>query len=279
VLLADKVAPVVSQVFAVPAESQTAGLAWLGIVCFTLQIYFDFAGYTDMAIGLGKMCGFDLPENFNYPYMARSIRDFWARWHISLAQWLRDYLFLPVAYAVLRRIPSRRRWGIKAEDWAYYLAAPATMTLCGLWHGASWNFVFWGAFFGVWLVVEHAGLEKRLKRLWLPLRILYTQLLVQIAWVFFRAPDFPYAFSYLKAMFGAGTGAGDLYYPSLMLNWEIVIYMAVGIIAATPLLRVIGDRGWRLPPFLQSFALTFLFVWSIVAIANGTYNPFIYFRF
>lgn len=293
-LIADSLAPVANQVFAVPADQQTAGLAWLGIMGFTLQIYFDFSGYTDMAIGIGRMCGFTFLENFNYPYMARSIKDFWRRWHISLAKWLRDYLFLPIAYSVSRKIKSRRFMKIKAEDWAYFTGSFFTMTLCGLWHGASWTFVFWGSFYGVMLIVEHAWLGRRLKRLWGPLQVFYTQFLVVIAWVFFRSDGFHYALVYLKAMFGFGTGDGVVYYPALYIDGKVMVSMVAGVLLSTPLFSrldqwcqktihlekpVMKKRLSRVYRLIMDLGMVFIFVFAVMALAGGTYNPFIYFRF
>jgi len=294
ILIADKLAPVANQIFSIPASQQTAGLAWLGIICFTLQIYFDFSGYSDMAIGVGRMCGLSLAENFNFPYVARSIKDFWRRWHISLAHWLRDYLFLPIAYSVSRRIKTDRLLGIKAENWAYYLGSFITMTLCGLWHGASWTFVIWGTFYGLLMIMEHAGWARVLKRMGWPWRILYTQLMVVIAWVFFRSDSLAYALQYLKTMFGFGSGNGLEYYPSLYLDREVLFFGLIGILFSTPLpgrlKTVLGEvvskmagpfRKMILPVarILAAVTLLGVFVLSIMALASGTYNPFIYFRF
>jgi len=298
VLIADTVARTANQIFAIPAEHQTAGLAWLGIITYTLQIYFDFSGYSDMAIGLGRMCGFHLPENFNYPYISKSIKEFWTRWHISLANWLRDYLFLPIAYSMLRKIKADRLLRIKAENWSYYISAFTTFLLCGIWHGANWTFFTWGAFYGVLLMVEHAGLRKFLKRKIPFIRIFYTQFMVIIAWVFFRSDSMGYAFSYLEAMFGFGTGEGVHYYPALYLNAEILFFIVLGIAGSFPLFprlkgwyEKIGDRagdrdGKTAARLLNSgFALVYtlyltaVLLLSIMVMTSGTYNPFIYFRF
>lgn len=299
VLIADAVGKAAGQVFSLPAQHLTAGLAWLGIICYTLQIYFDFSGYSDMAIGLGRMLGFKIPENFNYPYMAKSIKDFWTRWHISLAKWLRDYLFLPLAYAILRKIKKERLFKVKAEGWAYYIGTFFTFLLCGIWHGANWTFFFWGGYYGVLLVLEQAGLRKFLKKnVWSPVRLLFCQLLVIIGWVFFRSPNLVYAFSYLKALAGFGTGDGLMYYPALYLNAEIIFFMLLGIIGSFPLFPVM--KSWyekrekrlqeigasiRLKTWTLSYAivnsvyLTFILLASAMIMAGGTYQPFIYFRF
>jgi alginate O-acetyltransferase complex protein AlgI len=298
VLIADTVAKTANQVFSIPAEHQTAGLAWLGIISYTLQIYFDFSGYSDMAIGIGRMCGFKFLENFNYPYIAKSIKEFWTRWHISLAKWLRDYLFLPIAYIMLRKIKQDRVLRIKAEDWSYYISVFSTFLLCGIWHGANWTFFIWGAFYGILLVIEHAGLRKFLKRKLPYLRIPFTQLMVVIAWVFFRSDNLAYAFEYLKAMFGFGKGSGTEYYTSLYLNAEVVVFIIIGIIGSLPLFPQL--KKWfegvtirwqtqkRKPmrhllktsyALVYTLYLTFVLLTSTMFMTAGTYNPFIYFRF
>jgi alginate O-acetyltransferase complex protein AlgI len=299
VLIADTVAKTANQVFDIPAAQQTAGLAWLGITCYTLQIYFDFSGYSDMAIGLGRMLGFKIPENFKYPYISKSIKEFWTRWHISLAKWRRDYLFLPIAYWVLRKIKRDRVFKVKAEGWAYYTGTFFTFLLCGIWHGANWTFFLWGGYYGVLLVLEQAGLRKFLKKsLWSPLRLIFCQLLVIIGWVFFRSPDLGYAFSYLKTLFGFGTGDGVVYYPALYLNAEVIFFILIGIVGSFPLFPKLqayyGKKEEQLRKkagkfllksyqsaysIINSVYLTLILLISILTLAGGTYNPFIYFRF
>lgn len=292
VLLADGVARVANQVFSIPAVDQTAGLAWLGILCYTLQIYFDFSGYSDMAIGLGRLLGFKFPENFNYPYVSRSIREFWTRWHITLANWLRDYLFLPISYAVSRRIKGERLLGIKAENWMYMAGAFFTFLLCGIWHGANWTFFVWGGYYGILLVIEHLFLRKFLKksrfRVW---QFIYCQVLVMIGWVFFRSPDLSYAFVYLRAMFGLGTGSNLVYYPALYLDMEAVVWIVLGLLGSFPLvpaignrLRGSGDKGAGglyalIYALVSGLFLILVFLASILTLVSGTYQPFIYFRF
>jgi alginate O-acetyltransferase complex protein AlgI len=301
VLIADTLAVTANHVFAVPASSQTAGLAWLGIICYTLQIYYDFSGYTDMAIGIGRMCGFKLGENFNYPYIATSIKDFWKRWHISLAQWLRDYLFLPIAYAVSRKIKNPRLMGVKAENWAYFIAAFITFLLCGIWHGANWTFFVWGAYYGVLLIIEHAGLGKKMRRRWWKgFQWFYCQMLVIIGWVIFRAASLDYGIKYLKAMFGFGTGNNIIHYPALYLNAEVITFIFIGIIGAVPLFpklkqwydkqsaTLAKETSNSILPLrllhigfnsIYTLYLTAVLLASTMVMAGGTYNPFIYFRF
>lgn len=299
VLVADTLAAPANAIFAIPASDLTAGLAWLGIICYTLQIYFDFSGYTDMAIGIGRMCGFKLLENFNYPYIARSIKEFWRRWHISLAKWLRDYLFLPIAYSVSRKIKSPRLWGVKAENWAYFIGAFFTFLLCGIWHGANWTFFVWGGYYGLLLVIEHAGPGKWMRRRWWkPLQLVYCQLLVMMGWVFFRSQNLGYAFSYLKTMFGFGTGDGIRYYPALYLDAEVITFMIIGVIGALPLFPTLNrwyqnqKQKWEKREtktarnllnsgyiIIYNLYLLVVLLASTMTMASGTYNPFIYFRF
>lgn len=297
-LIANSLAVPVNKIFAIPAIDLTAAVSWLGILCYTLQIYYDFSGYTDMAIGIARMCGFKLPENFNYPYMARSIKDFWRRWHISLATWLRDYLFLPIAYMVSRKIKSPKPWGTKAENWAYFISAFITFFLCGLWHGSAWTFVAWGIYYALLLIIEHAGLAKKIKRLPKPIQILYCQLLVIIGWVFFRSGSLDYAFSFLKTMFGFGSGDGIRYYAAYYLNNEVYLFLTLGLIGCfhlfpklalwyetkkknlsqnpSPLSRLLFNTTFIL---VYNLYLTTVLLAAIMVMASGTYQPFIYFRF
>ena len=299
VLIADTVAVTANGIFSIPLSDQTAGLAWLGIICYTLQIYFDFSGYTDMAVGIGRMCGFTFLENFNYPYIAKSIKEFWQRWHISLAKWLRDYLFLPIAYWISRKIKRPRLLGVKAENWAYFIAAFFTFLLCGVWHGANWTFVVWGGYYGLLLAIEHAGPGKWMRRRWWsPFRILYCQLLVMIGWVFFRSDTIGAALSYLKAMAGLGTGDGIRYYPALYLDAELIVFMVIGILGAIPIFPKLKEwyetqkSGWdtrwgkiplRILNSVYAVGYTLFLAAVLLAgtmvVAGGTYNPFIYFRF
>ncbi len=298
VLIANSLAVPANGIFAISAADQTAGLAWLGIICYTLQIYFDFSGYTDMAVGIGRMCGFTVLENFNYPYIAKSIKEFWRRWHISLAKWLRDYLFLPIAYPVSRKIKEPRLLGVKAENWAYFIGTFFTFLICGIWHGADWTFFVWGGYYGLLLVIEHAGLGKWMRRRWKPLQLVYCQLLVMVGWVFFRSESLGYAFSYLKAMLGFGTGDSTRYYPALYLDPGVLFFLVLGLIGAFPVFPKLKKwyqnfkSKWEKQEakirqrllntgyiIVYNFYLTVVLLTSIMVMASGTYNPFIYFRF
>jgi alginate O-acetyltransferase complex protein AlgI len=294
VLLADTLARTTDQIFAIPASGLTASVAWLGVVCYTLQIFLDFSGYSDMAIGLGRMFGFKFMENFNYPYISRSITEFWTRWHISLSTWLRDFIFLPLAYAASRRIKPDRWLGIRAESWIYYPSMLLTMLLCGLWHGAAWTFIAWGLYHGSFIMLERFALKKFLKRLWPPLQIAYALLTVGFGWVLFRAAGFSQAFGFWRSMFGFGRGDGLAYYPALYVNREMLFFLIIGILTATPLaLRIKSSyeifssrAGAKIGLLLRSGSLILSTIFmlgillaSAMRLALATFNPFIYFRF
>ena len=229
VLIANPLGLVADEVFALSGGDLTTGTAWLGIACYTLQIYFDFSGYSDMAIGLGRMLGFRFLENFNYPYVSRSIKEFWRRWHISLSSWFRDYLYIPLG--------GNRVGGLRT-----YLNLLIVFCLCGLWHGASWSFVIWGMVHGFFLVAERLGGDKMIDRVWKPIRHLYTLFVVVMAWVLFRSSDITYAWGYYKAMFGFGNSESGVYEYFKYLNNEFLLVLLLGIVASTPLFVYVGNR-------------------------------------
>ena len=277
-LLANTFASVADTVFKANFDTYSAITAWLGIVAYALQIYFDFSGYSDMAIGLGKMVGFDFKENFNYPYTARSVQDFWRRWHISLSSWFRDYVYIPLG-------------GNRGSKLRTYLNLFIVFFVTGLWHGASWSFIVWGLYHGLFLSIERAGLNNWLKRIWTPFAHAYTLLVVLIGWVFFRATDLIGAVLYLKKMAGLSTVQQVTLPVSYFLNPELIVTLVSGIVFSTPaflLLRRINQRTERaytnsLTPYLLSTVyvagLFGLFIVSVIYLAADTYNPFIYFRF
>jgi alginate O-acetyltransferase complex protein AlgI len=279
-LLANPLSVAADGIFGIPDKGLTASLAWLGVVCYALQIYFDFSGYSEMAIGLGRMFGFRFPENFDYPYAARSVTEFWRRWHMSLSSWFRDYLYIPLG-------------GNRGGQIRLYRNLLLVFLLCGLWHGANWTFAIWGLFHGAFLVIERMGLGTVLENVWSPVRRLYVWLVVLVAWVFFRADTLPRAVAYLGAMAGLGAGNGVEYYPALYLTGQLVLVLVVGALACMPLcpsLAVALDRlAVRLPigadsihlgaRFARVAAEGAVFTASAAALATGTHNPFIYFRF
>jgi D-alanyl-lipoteichoic acid acyltransferase DltB (MBOAT superfamily) len=211
VVIADRLAVFVNQVYSRPVEYQGISLA-IATLFFSIQIYADFSGYTDMAIGIGQVMGFRLADNFNRPYFSKSITEFWRRWHISFTTWLRDYLFLPISYAVSRRIKSPKLWLIKGENWAYVMGAMVTMVLCGLWHGAGWTFVLWGSFHGIYIVISSATRKTRkkwrrklvkpaLKKPYRRVRVVFTFSAVSFLWIFFRANSVPDALYIVSRIF------------------------------------------------------------------------------
>ena len=269
------------RIFALPTYELTTGVAWLGLVCYTVQIYFDFAGYSDMAIGLARMFGFHFPENFNYPYISTSITEFWRRWHMSLSRFFRDYLYIPLGGN--RRSPRRT-----------YANLATVFFLCGLWHGASWNFVIWGMLHGGLLVAERAGFAKVLDRLPRVVRHAYALFAVMLAWVFFRTNTWFDALAYLAALFGSAQGDRIAQYPALYLNHELLLALVIGVGGATPVLAWLRQAAERVSAapgsaLRNASAATLAFgevgvfagilVYSIMLSAAGTYNPFIYFRF
>jgi alginate O-acetyltransferase complex protein AlgI len=264
VIIANSVAVVADAIFALPHHELDFAIAWLGVLCYTLQIYFDFSGYSDMAIGLGLMFGFRFLENFDHPYASRSITEFWRRWHISLSRWFRDYLYIPLG-------------GNRHGEAATYRNLLIVFFLCGLWHGASWAFVAWGLFHGIFLVVERLMLAEHLDRAPTFMRHIYTLLVVMIGWVFFRAETFDQALAFLRAMFGFAPDR--VANPQHYLDAWTALMLAIGIVTAFPLRRWVAQlRPSELEP-LPTLGLFGLFFVSLLLVAAGTYNPFLYFRF
>jgi len=273
VIIADSLAVVVNNVFSYDPATILPATAWLGILCYTLQIYFDFSGYSDMAIGLGKMLGFKFLENFNYPYISKSIREFWTRWHISLSTWFRDYVYIPLGG---NRVSKIRNY---INLWVVFL-------LCGLWHGASWTFVVWGAYNGFFLVIERLFLGKYLKKIPPFLSWLYMIFVVMCGFVFFRSKNIIYALSYFKTMAGFNKSAGYCGDPWLQLNNFIIFMIIIAIIGSGPVLKKIMGGNEKLciikKPIVSAFILIFyvlIFLSSILTIASGQLNSFIYFKF
>jgi alginate O-acetyltransferase complex protein AlgI len=281
VLIANVVAGPADRIFAMPFEQISAGHAWLGIVCYTVQIYFDFSGYSDMAIGLGRLFGFHFPENFRWPYISKTVTEFWRRWHISLSTWFRDYLYVPLGG---NRVSSGRTYGNLVT----------VFLLCGLWHGASWNFVIWGLFHGVFLVLERLGLGALLEKaasIFGPIgpivRHAYLLGVVMVGWVFFRADTLPGAMAFLKALVGMGPAVPTPYTVHWYLTSEVWLALIAGAIGATPWLPTLAERlardrrpsvDWTLS-LVSSGCLVALLVASMMQMAARAYSPFIYFRF
>lgn len=214
VLIANQLGVIADEIFAMNPSDMSVSLAWMGAIAYTLQIYFDFSGYSDMAIGLGKMFGFDFLENFNYPYISKSISEFWRRWHISLGSWFRDYVYIPLG-------------GNRITTWKVYRNLFIVWGLTGFWHGASWTFMIWGIYYGVLIALEKAGLENLLQKLWSPLQHIYVMFLVIIGWVFFRADNFSYCFEFLKSMFGFNGPLTDINSYFYIMNYWGIFLLAI----------------------------------------------------
>ena len=265
VLLANQLAVVADRAF--DGGALTPGFAWLGALCYTLQIYYDFSGYSDMAIGLGKMFGFHFLENFNYPYISTSITEFWRRWHISLSTWFRDYVYFPLGGS---RVDSKaRHLGNLFVVWL----------LTGVWHGANWTFIAWGLFYFVLLVLEkfcHLGHGWPVWLKWL-----FTFAMVNFAWVVFRADSLAQAGEYLLAMFGLG-GPGREGQALLYLRENWLVLLAAAVFSAPTAARLrdwAAARRWLILDIGYALVLGCLFLVSASFIIKGTYNPFIYFNF
>lgn len=275
VLLANTLGHAADRIFALAPSDLTPSTAWLGLTCYTLQIYLDFSGYSDMAIGLMRMFGFHIMENFNFPYVSRSIREFWRRWHISLSNWFRDYLYVPLG--------GNRRGRRRA-----LANLVVVFLLCGLWHGASWPFVLWGAWHGGFMLAERLGMDRILLRLG-PLANVYALLAVMGGWVLFRCADLPHASAYYAALLGRTAGDPVGHPCGEFLDPLVRVTLAAGVVAATPIGARIGrwrDGHSRRTSFATTAVMTLDVAWLAIVftgasafLAAGTYNPFIYFRF
>ncbi len=266
VIFANAVGAVYTEVLGMETASLSVITSWIGILCYTLQIYFDFSGYSDMAIGLGKMLGFDFMQNFNFPYKATSITDFWRRWHISLSSWFRDYVYIPLGGN--RKGTARTVFNILV-----------VWSLTGLWHGAAWNFIAWGAFYGMLLIAEKYVFARVLERIPTFIRYIITMVIVMIGWVFFSAENLSSAVSYIKSMFGmhGNTFMDDnarYLISENIFSLSVMILCATGIFALLP--RV---KNFRFNTILMSIGYIGIFILCIIYLISETYNPFLYFRF
>ena len=271
ILIADAMGEVADLIFALPASELTTALAWLGVAAYTLQIYFDFSGYSDMAIGLGKMMGFTFPENFNQPYRAKSITEFWRRWHMTLSNWFRDYLYIPLG--------GNRKGPVRT-----YFNLFMVFIFCGLWHGAAYTFIAWGLFHGALLCVERLMLNRFGFRLQGLAGLLLTIVLVMISWVIFRSDNIASSGTYLLAMAGLGQGVETYFGLGYYLTNDRLFILCIGwLIALAPFEKLRYPGGLSISPPLfelgrRAFSIALLLLVSI-ELAGKAFNPFIYFRF
>ncbi len=269
-LIANTMGAVADKIFTQPAESFDMLTSWVGAIAYSLQLFYDFSGYSDMAIGLGAIFGFKFLENFNYPYISKSITEFWRRWHISLSTWFREYLYIPLGG---NRVSPRRTL---LNLFIVFLAT-------GIWHGASWTFIIWGLWHGIFILIERiTNWHKKVGGWGITLtQHLYTILVFIIGWVMFRADNISYAFAYLKNMFSFSPGRQHLYDVSCYVsNVEILAFVA-GVICSVPLFKNMLNISseCKIRRFFVNIWLIALFAVSASCIAASSYNPFIYFRF
>ena len=289
VVIADRLALFVNLVYDKPHDYQGLTLI-VATLFFSIQIYADFSGYTDMAIGMAQVLGYNLADNFNRPYFAVSITEFWRRWHISLTTWLRDYLFLPIAYAVSRRIKKDRLLNIKAESWAYAAGILFTMLLCGLWHGANWTYVVWGGLHGLYLVLSFATRKYRKKwrkklvkpkpkYLYKGVRILFTFSLVSFLWIFFRAQSMSDALYIVSHLF-QGIGPLPGIFPEMTVELSIAL-VSVGFMFIVHLLQPhdgIREMFAR-KPLVVRWIIYFLLMLAVMNSGHFSEIPFIYVQY
>ena len=271
-LIANTMALIADTAFYMPADELPLSMAWLGIICYSLQIYFDFSGYSDMAIGLGRMFGFHFLENFNYPYISKSIQEFWRRWHISLSSWFKDYVYIPLG-------------GNRLGESRTYANLIGVFLLTGIWHGASWNFIVWGLWHGAFILIERSSVltikNIRLKAI---LSRIYLLAVVMIGWVFFRAENLSYALEYIKHLLWYSSDNTN-YYALYFVNAKSIFILIMALILSTPIKKIILKKlnehtffiNYRVV-FLPMYVFV-LMVLCTIEMASNSFNPFIYFRF
>lgn len=267
VLIANILGHEADRIFALPADQLDTFIAWLGAITYTFQIYFDFSGYSDMAIGLAKMMGFTFPENFNHPYIAQSITDFWRRWHISLSRWMRDYLYIPLGGNKVS--PARTYFNL----WVVFL-------ISGLWHGAEWTFIAWGAYHGFFLAIERLFLLKLTSRIGMFLRVVFTFFIVVLGWVLFRAQNIAQAGLFFRKMFSPGIT--QVHFISLHL---LVVLIVAALLSFLPIVRqwiTVERKAGAVSiaaTFMKAAVIIIVFVICLGELTASDFNPFIYFRF
>lgn len=271
VIIANTMAGIADAIMDANQATLTTGAAWLGILAYTLQIYFDFSGYSDMAIGLSRMFGIRLLENFEFPYIATSIKDFWRRWHISLSTWFRDYVYIPLG-------------GNRVSNTRVYVNLFIVFVLTGFWHGASWSFIFWGVFHGVFLIIERLGFDRILERIPFIIRWAYTIFIVMIGWVFFRIEHFSEASSYIGHLFISHSEAPKtaLYF----LDNERIAVLFLGILMSIlpfnywlKTTESVSGIGNQMMLIGRTLLLLIAFLYCVMELTSSSYNPFIYFNF
>ncbi|MBA3648982.1 MAG: MBOAT family protein [Chitinophagales bacterium] len=267
VLIANQLAVVADQVFGQPAGQLNFYSSWMGAIAYTFQLYFDFSGYSDMAIGIGKFLGFNFPENFNNPYISQSITEFWRRWHITLGNWMRNYLYIPLGG---NRVSISRMY---FNLWVVFL-------ISGFWHGAEWTFVVWGIYHGLFIVLDRLFLVNLLKPVSKIFRIALTFLIVVLGWILFRSTSLAQAFNFYHCMFSFNLtmASPDLDYKFIFFLLIAIFFSFFGVVNAIEQNQIkwFNPERWLIPKILSSILLMF---WCLAEISSGSFNPFIYFRF
>lgn len=261
VLIADQVAALANLSFS--THDLLGPLAWLGIIAYTIQIYFDFSGYSDMAIGIGRLFGFEFVKNFDYPYISTSIKDFWKRWHISLSTWFKDYVYIPLG-------------GSKCSKMKSYFNLIFVFLLTGVWHGASWNFIIWGLYYVIFLILERVWLSDFLKSKNRIIGRIYTIIVIMFGWIFFRSDNLSLSIKYIKSLF---------YFPQncwnevfLKVNIEVLLILIIGIVFSFPLYNKI-ERKLKKGEIAIDFMILSLFLIAIMYMVGNGFSPFLYLRF
>ncbi|MCD6069247.1 MAG: rane bound O-acyl transferase family protein [Bacteroidetes bacterium] len=272
VLVANVLAAQADEIFKIPVAEISSSMAWIGMLAYTFQIYFDFSGYSDMAIGIGRMIGFKFPENFDNPYISGSITEFWRRWHMTLGNWMKNYLYIPLGG---NRVNSNFK--LYFNLWLVFLAS-------GLWHGAAWTFIFWGVYHGFFLIIERMFLLNVYKKTGKLPAILLTFLFVAIGWVFFRAETFGEAWTFVGKLFSSKT-TGIHFYPDMKFRVVLCLAVFFSLFVLIPGGKAIQQKFYFPGEIKPALSLPFilcglmLFAISLASISSSSFNPFIYFRF
>ena len=275
-IFANNCAFLVDGIFILPVEEVSPLIGWIGVFAFGFQVYFDFSGYSDMAIGIGKMFGFNFPINFNYPYIARSVQEFWRRWHITLSSWFRDYLYFSL---------GGNRKGVART----YFNLFAVFFLMGLWHGANWNYIIWGCYHGLFIVIEKLGFKNVLAKINPNISLIYTLLIINFSYPIFRCENLADAFTFMTNMLDFSIHT-NFEYLTFYLNTEIMITLLLAIMLASPLHKKISTylnelkrlnkiEHYHILSNMKIVVLFTLLIIDYIYVSKGTYNPFVYFKF
>ena len=282
VLIADVLGVTVHEIFALSSVEMSSGIVWIGAIAYTFQIYFDFSGYTDMAIGLARMLGFRLPENFDSPYISQSITEFWRRWHMTLSFWFRDYIFLPLAYATSRKLPKEQYLGIRSDKVIYLIATSVTFLLCGFWHGAAWTFIVWGGYMGLFLIIDRLFLLKYLKKAGKIPSIILTFFLLMTGWLIFRSQTLDEAWFLIRRLFLFQGGENMVWLnPKFwtMLSVAVIFSFWGGFRKIEAWIQKLYFNPGNVLMITCSILAILLFILCEATITSSGFSPFIYFRF